>query len=75
MPPTSTFSPRHRRLIEEAAANLVAVADDSGESLVSVIAAMERHIVEATKVGDARVDEIHPGRRGYTLREDRLVEH
>jgi hypothetical protein len=65
----------HQRLIEEAAASVIAVADDSGESLVSVIAAMEKYIVEKTKVGDAGAEGTVPtGRRGYTLVNGRLVE-
>jgi S-adenosylhomocysteine hydrolase len=62
-------------MIEEAAGYVVAVADDSGESLIVVIAKMERYIVEKTKVGDAGDgSQLPPGRRGYTLIDGRLVE-
>jgi len=65
----------HQRLIEDAASAVVAVADDSGDSLVAVIAAMERFIVEKTKVGDAGDgSQLPKGRRGYTLIDGRLVE-
>lgn len=60
----------HQHLIEEAAAQIVAIADDSGQSLVDVIAAMERFIVEKTKVGSP----VPPDRRRYTLVDGRLVE-
>lgn len=65
---------RYARLVRDAAGMLVAVADDSGRSLVDVIKEMERFIVDETKVGDATRDGVEPGRRGYTLREGRLVE-
>jgi predicted metal-dependent enzyme (double-stranded beta helix superfamily) len=68
------LSGRHRRMIAEAASLLVAVADDSGTSLVDVIADLERHVVQETKVGDAEHAPLPPGRRGYTLVAGRLVE-
>ena len=40
--------------IADAALSAIAVADDSGHSLLDVIAEMERFIVKDTKVGDAR---------------------
>lgn len=60
---------RHRKMIEDAAAALIAVADDSGECLVSVIADMERYMVHETKVGSPAP----PGRRGYRLQGGRIV--
>lgn len=62
-------------MIEDAALTVLAVADDSGVSLVEVIAALERHLVKETKVGDAGDGSVWPaGRRGYTLVSGRLVE-
>jgi S-adenosylhomocysteine hydrolase len=62
-------------MIEDAAAKVIAVADDSGMSLIDVIAEMERYIVQETKVGDAGDgSQVPPGRRGYTLIDGRLVE-
>ena len=63
----------HQEMIEDAAGLLIAVADDSGRDLVSVIADAERFIVEGPKGGDAAKQAIQPGRRGYTLRDGRLV--
>lgn len=60
---------RHQKMIEDAAAKLIAVADDSGECLVSVIADMERYMVWETKVGSP----VPPGRRGYRLQGGRIV--
>lgn len=76
MPP---FIDRHRAMIIEAAALLIAVADDSGTSLIDVIAEAERFIVEETKVGDAAKDgpakeALLPGRVGYTLINGRLTQ-
>ena len=69
------FNDRHQSWIKNAAIEVIAVADDSGQSLIAVIAAMERYIVEETKVGDAGDgSQVRPGRRGYTLIEGRLVE-
>jgi hypothetical protein len=69
------FIERHREWIKNAAAEVIAVADDSGISLVDVIAELERFIIHETKVGDAGDgSDVRPGRRGYTLREGRLVE-
>ncbi len=69
------FIDRHQSWIKNAAIEVIAVADDSGESLIAVIAAMERYIVEQTKVGDAGDgSQLPPGRRGYTLIDGRLVE-
>jgi hypothetical protein len=69
------FIDRHQKWIETAAMEVIATADDSGESLVTVIAAMEKYIVEQTKVGDAGDgSSVRPGRRGYTLIDGRLVE-
>lgn len=65
---------RHKKMLRQAVDLLVAVADDSGESLVDVIAEAERVIVEETKVGDACVEGVGPGRRGYTLIDGRLHE-
>lgn len=59
-------------MIEDAALTLLAVADDSGQSLIDVIAEAERFLVEETKVGDARAIKIPKGRRGYTLIDGRL---
>ncbi len=64
---------RHREWIEEAAVNVIAVADSLCIDLVDVIAEMERYIIQETKVGDAEAVEIPAGRRGYTLRDGRLV--
>jgi hypothetical protein len=61
-------------MIEDAALTLLAVADDSGQGLIDVIAEAERFLVEETKVGDARAVKIPKGRRGYTLIDGRLVE-
>lgn len=58
---------RHRQSIQDAAAIVVAVADDLALDLVDVIAEMERYIVQETKVGDAAATPLEPGRRGYTL--------
>jgi len=66
---------KHREWIRSAAENLIAVADDTGTSLVEVVAEMERHVVQNTKVGDATRDPIPPGRRGYTLQGGRLIEY
>lgn len=69
------FTERHQSWIQNAAIEVIAVADDSGESLITVIAAMEKYIVEQTKVGDAGDgSSVRPGRRGYTLIDGRLVE-
>lgn len=65
---------RHHQQIRDAAAALIGVADDTGASLVDVIAEAERFIVEETKVGDARKNPPGPGRRGYTLIAGRLAE-
>lgn len=65
---------RYQNMIADAAAQLIAVADDTAISLVDVIATMERHVVTKTKVGDAAKCKIPPGRRGYTLRRGRLIE-
>ncbi len=70
----SKFIPRHQDMVEKAASLLLAVADDSGESLVDVFAEAERILVEETKVGDATKIDVGPGRRGYTLVGGRLVE-
>jgi hypothetical protein len=64
----------HQKMLQEAAALLVAIADDSGESLVDVVAATEQFIAEKTKVGDAAKLPALEGRRGYTLVNGRLVE-
>lgn len=61
-------------MIREAAGILIAVADDTGTSLVDVIAEAERFIVEETKVGDGTKQRVGRGRRGYTLVKGRLVE-
>lgn len=61
---------RQRSLIKEAAEALIAAADDSGESLVDVIAETERYIVVETKVGGP----VPEGRRGYELVNGRLRE-
>jgi hypothetical protein len=53
-------------LIEKAAGHLIAVADDSGRCLVDVIAEMERYIVR-------RIGVVPADRRGYTIRDGRLV--
>ena len=66
-------SERHQAMVIDAALGLIAVADDLAIDLVDVVAAMERYIVENTKVGDAMVDGIADGRRGYTLKDGRLV--
>jgi hypothetical protein len=69
------FIDQHQRLIVEAARAVIAVADDSGTSLVDVISELERYIVQETKVGDAGSDPHVPlGRRSYTLVQGRLVE-
>lgn len=69
------FIDLHQSWIRNAAIEVIAVADDSGESLVDVIAAMERYIIEKTKVSDAGDgSQVRPGRRGYTLVDGRLVE-
>ena len=60
-------------MIQDAAAALIAVADDSGTSLIDVISYMEHYIVNETKVDDGR-NGCGPGRRGYTLLGGRLVE-
>ena len=66
--------PRYHEWVETAATSLIAVADEFGISLVDVIAETERYIIEKTKVGDAAGKSVEPGRRGYTLRNGRLVE-
>ena len=69
------FTPTHKDWIKNAALEVIAVADDSGQSLVDVIAEMERYIIEETKVSDAGDgSRVRPGRRGYTLVKGRLVE-
>ena len=68
------FTDRHHRMIKDAAAHVIAAADDSSTSLVDVISEMERYIVHETKVGDAAKIDLPQGRRGYTLRDGRLVE-
>lgn len=70
-----SFIDLHRGWIKKAALEVIAVADDSGQSLVTVIAEMERYIIEETKVGDAGDGRsVAKGRRGYTLVGGRLVE-
>jgi hypothetical protein len=64
---------RHQNMVQEAAAKLIAVADDTGLNLVYVLAEMERHIVQETKVGDAKKNPPPPGQYGYTLEHGRLV--
>ena len=54
--------------VHDAAGILIGQADNSGCSLVDVIATVEQFIVEQTKVGDALVNDVEPGRRGYTLK-------
>ena len=66
--------PSHRKLIENAASQLIAVADESGVSLINIIIEMERFIVQGTKVGDAVAVPVSEGRRGYTLIDGRLAE-
>ena len=62
-------------MIEDAAARIIAVADDSGVSLIDVLAELERFVVQETKVSDAGDGRnVEPGRRGYTLVGGRLVE-
>jgi len=71
----SQFIDRHHHMIEEAAGLVLAVADDSGISLIDVISEMERYLVQETKVGDAGSGhQVPPGRRGYTLIGGRLIE-
>lgn len=65
---------RHKDMIINAANSVVGVADDLGMNLIDVIAEMERYIVEKTKVGDATKIDILEGRRGYTLKDGRLVQ-
>ncbi len=79
-PNPERIQPRHRKLIEDAAASLIAVADDVAIDLITLIAEMERYIVEETKVGNAardpqvQADIREYGRYGYTLNEKgRLV--
>lgn len=60
---------RHKSMLRDAADALIAVADDSGTSLVDVLAEVERYAIEETKVGG----DAPPGRRGYRL-VPRLVE-
>ena len=71
--PRPVAAERDKEWIKDAAALLIAAADEYGRDLVEVIAEMERHIVEGTKVGDAKKETIPPGRRGYTLKNGRLV--
>ena len=61
---------RHQQMIRDAAALAIAVADDSGESLVNVLKEMERYIIEETKVGGTAP----PGRREYALVGGRILE-
>jgi len=70
----ANFIDQHRKMISEAAGLVVGVADDSGASLIDVIAEVERYIIEKTKVGDATEQTPPPDRRGYTLVNGRLVE-
>lgn len=67
----------HQKAITHAADIVVGIADDCGHNLVDVIAAMERYIVEETKVGDAATwDEGVPGGvNGYTLVDGRLTRY
>ena len=65
---------RHAKLVADAAGAMIALADDTGRSLIDVLADVERFIVEKTKVGDAAREGVEPGQRGYTLRDGRLVE-
>jgi len=75
LPFNQSFIDRHRHMIEEAAGLVIAVADDSGVSLVDVIAELERFVVQDTKVSDAgNGSDVPPDRRGYTLVAGRLVE-
>jgi len=69
-PARRTRSLGHEEMIAEAASLLIAVADDSGKSLVDVIANMERYILKETKVGGNGVR----GRRRYAQAYGRLVE-
>lgn len=54
---------RHKSMLRDAADTLIAVADDSGTSLVDVIAEVERYAIEETKVGKPAPS----GRRRYRL--------
>lgn len=60
---------RHKSMLRDAADTLIAVADDSGTSLVDVLAEVERYVIEETKVGG----DPPRGRRAYRL-VPRLVE-
>jgi len=55
-----------RRLISDAAASVIAVADNYGICLLDILAELERYIVQETKVGDARGSD-RSDRRRYTL--------
>lgn len=63
----------HMGWVRDAGSMLIAAADETGTDLVEVIATMERWIIEHTKVGDAAKVKVPPGRRGYTLRNGRMV--
>jgi len=65
---------RHRGGIVEAASALIGIADDLGISLVDIIATMEQHIVQNTKVGDATGTTVPEGRIGYTLNSEGRLE-